>query len=171
MVFLRLPQVIEKIKVSKSTLWKMVRDGKFPAQVKLTERTSAWIEEEVDEWCKQRIYASAPSAAHPIGSPKFTAPAQDKARPRLLPKSKILSLRKIELTSLCGIYFLFSGNEIVYIGQSINVFSSIAQHQNIKDFDAFTYIEIPQSELDAFEAEYISQYKPKLNRAMPQAEG
>ena len=49
--FLRLPQVLERIPVSKSTWWAGVRKGTFPKPVKLTERTSAWSESVIDRLC------------------------------------------------------------------------------------------------------------------------
>jgi len=49
--FLRLPQVLERIPVSKSTWWAGVRKGLYPKPVKLSERTSAWPESEIDAVC------------------------------------------------------------------------------------------------------------------------
>ena len=49
--FLRLPQVLERIPVSKSTWWTGVRKGTFPKPVKLTERTSAWLQDDIDALC------------------------------------------------------------------------------------------------------------------------
>ena len=49
--FLRLPQVLEIIPVSKSTWWNGIRAGKFPKPVKLTERTSAWRRKDVEALC------------------------------------------------------------------------------------------------------------------------
>jgi predicted DNA-binding transcriptional regulator AlpA len=46
--FLRLPQVLERIPVSKSTWWAGIRKGIFPKPVKLSARTSAWLESEID---------------------------------------------------------------------------------------------------------------------------
>ena len=40
--FLRLPEVLKAIPVSKSTWWAGVRDGRFPKPVKLSERCTAW---------------------------------------------------------------------------------------------------------------------------------
>ena len=40
--FIRLPQVLELYPVSKSTLWLRVKEGRFPAPVKLSERVTAW---------------------------------------------------------------------------------------------------------------------------------
>ena len=51
--FIRLPQVLEIFPVSKSTLWKMVRENKFPRPRKLSMRTSAWVASEVYEACER----------------------------------------------------------------------------------------------------------------------
>ena len=48
-VFLRLPQVLEIIPVSKSTWWNGIREGRFPKPVKLSERTSAWLQADIDD--------------------------------------------------------------------------------------------------------------------------
>ncbi len=40
--FLRLKDVLKIYPVSKSTWWAGVKSGKFPAGVKLSERTTAW---------------------------------------------------------------------------------------------------------------------------------
>ncbi|MBA4416485.1 MAG: hypothetical protein C0392_01035 [Syntrophus sp. (in: bacteria)] len=50
--FLRLPQVLEKIPVSKSTWWAGIRKGIFPKPVKLTTRTSAWREADIECLCE-----------------------------------------------------------------------------------------------------------------------
>lgn len=49
--FLRLPEVLERIPVSKSTWWKGIRDGVFPKPVKLSPRTTAWKESDIDAFC------------------------------------------------------------------------------------------------------------------------
>ena len=40
--FLRLPQVLAIIPISKSAWWQGCKDGRFPKPVKLGPRTSAW---------------------------------------------------------------------------------------------------------------------------------
>jgi prophage regulatory protein len=52
--FLRLPQVLERIPVSKSTWWLGVKVGRFPKPVKLSPRTTAWREADIDAFCGQR---------------------------------------------------------------------------------------------------------------------
>lgn len=53
--FLRLPDVVQRTGLSQSTIYRLVTTGDFPRQVKLTERTAAWIEAEVDAWIAERI--------------------------------------------------------------------------------------------------------------------
>jgi predicted DNA-binding transcriptional regulator AlpA len=52
-LFLRLPEVLRIIPVSKSTWWAGIRDGKFPKPIKLSTRTSAWLRSDIDDLCKR----------------------------------------------------------------------------------------------------------------------
>ena len=52
--FLRLRQVLERIPVSKSTWWSGVKVGRFPKPVKLSPRTTAWLESDIDRLCDKR---------------------------------------------------------------------------------------------------------------------
>ena len=45
--FMRLWQILDFIPVSKSAWWAGVREGKFPAAVKLGPRTTAWRAEDI----------------------------------------------------------------------------------------------------------------------------
>ncbi len=47
--FLRLPQVLKLIPVSRSTWWSRVRTGDFPAPVKLGPRMTAWRAADISE--------------------------------------------------------------------------------------------------------------------------
>jgi len=49
--FLRLPDVLRRVPVSRSAYWKGVQDGRFPPGVKLSERTTAWRLSDIDELC------------------------------------------------------------------------------------------------------------------------
>ena len=51
---LKLRQVTDKAAISRSSLYAKVKQGMFPAPVKLGERASGWIEDEIDEWIEQR---------------------------------------------------------------------------------------------------------------------
>jgi len=45
--YLRLPEVLKLYPVSKSTWWSGIKAGRFPAGVKLSERTTAWRVEDI----------------------------------------------------------------------------------------------------------------------------
>jgi prophage regulatory protein len=45
---LRLPEVLERIPVSKSTWWSGVKKGIFPKSIKLSPRVTVWREEDID---------------------------------------------------------------------------------------------------------------------------
>lgn len=47
---LRPPQVLALVGVSKSTWWKLVRDGRAPQSVKLSDRCTAWRAADVAAW-------------------------------------------------------------------------------------------------------------------------
>jgi hypothetical protein len=71
---------------------------------------------------------------------------------------------------LCGIYFLFLKNECVYVGQSTNIHVRIRDHRlpglRAKDFETFSYLEVPRDSLEAVEAYYIAMFNPKFNITM-----
>jgi prophage regulatory protein len=51
---LRLPAVLQITGLGRSTLYKMISEGKFPAPVKLSIRASAWRDDEVGHWTSSR---------------------------------------------------------------------------------------------------------------------
>jgi len=55
---LRVRKVEEKTGLKKSSIYAMVKDGRFPEQIKLGPRASGWVEEEVDAWIDKQIAAS-----------------------------------------------------------------------------------------------------------------
>lgn len=56
--FLRLPQVRQRIGLSRSSLYAKIQRGEFPAPVNLGARAVGWVESEVDRWIADRIAAS-----------------------------------------------------------------------------------------------------------------
>lgn len=48
--FLRQPQVLFLVPISKSTLWRRVQARTFPEPVKLSERVTAWRAEDIRSW-------------------------------------------------------------------------------------------------------------------------
>lgn len=52
---LRLPQVIERTSLCRSTIYEMMKAGTFPRPVKLNLRSNGWLEGEVSDWLVTRI--------------------------------------------------------------------------------------------------------------------
>lgn len=89
------------------------------------------------------------------------APVLNQTKFSLIPKDALVKKSK-NYGDACGVYFLVKGNEIVYIGQSINIASRITQHRD-KDFDSVSYVACHKDELDILESLYILAYQPALN--------
>ncbi len=53
----RLPSVIERIGLSRTTIWRQVKEGTFPAPVKLGPQAVAWPSAAIDEWIERKIRA------------------------------------------------------------------------------------------------------------------
>lgn len=79
----------------------------------------------------------------------------------LVPQSEIIQRAK-SYGDACGVYFLISSDEIIYIGQSVNIASRISGHRD-KDFDSVAFVTCKKQELDILESLYIIAYRPKLN--------
>ena len=56
--FLRLPEVLARTGLSRSTVYVRLDEGRFPRPVSLGGRVVGWIEAEVDEWIRERIEKS-----------------------------------------------------------------------------------------------------------------
>ena len=52
---IRLPVVIERTGLSKSTIYARAAAGAFPKPVNLGNSLSAWVEDEVEGWVEARI--------------------------------------------------------------------------------------------------------------------
>lgn len=53
--FLRLPAVKSRTGLSRSSIYAMMSEGKFPSQVPLGKRAIGFVESEIDEWISQRV--------------------------------------------------------------------------------------------------------------------
>lgn len=52
--FLRQPQVLFFVPISKSTLWRRVQARTFPEPVKLSERVTVWRAEDIRRWIQRQ---------------------------------------------------------------------------------------------------------------------
>ena len=70
-------------------------------------------------------------------------------------------LASVPISENIGIYFLLRGQEVVYVGQSIDVLTRIARHKREgKWFDHYTIMAAPEDQLDRLEAMYIRAFVP-----------
>ena len=56
-LFIRLPEVRQKVGMSKSYIYDLISQDKFPKPVKVSPRISCWVAAEVDQWVQERIDA------------------------------------------------------------------------------------------------------------------
>ena len=53
--FIRRKEVQAKTGLGASSIYAMMKQGKFPKAITLSERRVAWIESDVDQWISERI--------------------------------------------------------------------------------------------------------------------
>jgi len=54
----RLPTVLHRLGISRSTLYKLIQEGKFNAPVKLGPRSVGWLSTDADEFIAARVKVS-----------------------------------------------------------------------------------------------------------------
>jgi prophage regulatory protein len=52
---IKIGEVIEKTTLSRATIYRLVKSGKFPKQVIMSERSATWLKNEVEEFIEDRI--------------------------------------------------------------------------------------------------------------------
>jgi prophage regulatory protein len=57
MKLLKLTDVIVLSGLSRSSVYALAQQNKFPKPLKLSERSSAWVEEEIKQWITERVKA------------------------------------------------------------------------------------------------------------------
>jgi len=63
------------------------------------------------------------------------------------------------------IYFLLQENEVVYVGQTVNLHTRIKNHKKTKEFNKINWIQIPIKWLEYAETYYIIKFNPKYNKS------
>ncbi len=53
--FLRLPEVIKQIGLSRSTIYAYIAEGQFPKPILLGPRAVAWNSEDIEDWMEAKI--------------------------------------------------------------------------------------------------------------------
>jgi hypothetical protein len=79
----------------------------------------------------------------------------------------IPKLNQLKYRPIRAVYFLLEENEIVYVGQTVNLFGRLANHEVFEAGMTVRYVEIPEDvNLLAIEALYIHKFRPKYNRVV-----
>lgn len=59
---LRLPQVCERIGLSRSMIYQLEAEQRFPQRIKIGVRAVGWIESEAEAWLAHRVQGSRPAS-------------------------------------------------------------------------------------------------------------
>lgn len=81
----------------------------------------------------------------------------------LYSKEDILT-RAVKDIRKCYIYFLIQDNEIVYIGQTINLPLRLSFHKQWIKYETYFALECRKEKLMELEATYLFKFAPKHNR-------
>ena len=52
MELMKLSDVVRETRLSRASVYRLIAKGKFPKQIHLSERATAWLRSEVMEWIK-----------------------------------------------------------------------------------------------------------------------
>ena len=55
---LRLKDVMERTGLSRATIYKLIKENSFPAQINITERCVGWSEDDIHDWVLQKLEKS-----------------------------------------------------------------------------------------------------------------
>lgn len=89
------------------------------------------------------------------------------ARPACL--ERLTHAKRLIAEQPCHVYFLLRAGEVVYVGKTASAWPGrIENHvrEAAKDFDDVWYIEVDAGSLDAVEAHYIREYRPRYNMTL-----
>ena len=56
--FERFPEVSSRVGLSRATIWRLEREGKFPRRRRISGNAVAWLNTEIDDWMSSREGAS-----------------------------------------------------------------------------------------------------------------
>ncbi len=54
MRYIRFKELRKLIPLGRTTIWRMMREGRFPQSRRIGKMAAAWLESEVEDWIKER---------------------------------------------------------------------------------------------------------------------
>ncbi|RUR26795.1 hypothetical protein ELY33_16950 [Vreelandella andesensis] len=125
-----------------------------PPKVERVRNTLASLEARYAE-----LEAATTNMPHQINMHQLSSSLTDR---RLLTAKEIVK-NSGKTPHLTGVYFLIKDENVVYVGQSVNIISRVAAHVKQKDFDRFAFVPCDAQDLDVLESLYIHFLQPELN--------
>jgi prophage regulatory protein len=61
-VLLRRPDVQQRTGLSRSSLYNLIKEGRFPRPVQISDRSVAWVSDDIDSWINTQIKNGQTSA-------------------------------------------------------------------------------------------------------------
>jgi prophage regulatory protein len=55
-MIMRFPEVVKRTGLSRSTVYRLLSERKFPSQVQLTSRSVGWYARDIEAWLQERQY-------------------------------------------------------------------------------------------------------------------
>mgnify|MGYP001571625471 CR=1 FL=1 len=95
----------------------------------------------------------------------FQAPESALPADRLLDLNTIRNASRKPPEAICGVYFLWKGSDLIYVGKSVNLVCRLLNHSRQRDFDSYSVVECQEGELADLETAYILLLKPPQNGA------
>ncbi|MEI7670316.1 MAG: AlpA family transcriptional regulator [Pseudomonadota bacterium] len=56
--FIKLPETEKRTGYKRASIYKKIKEGKFPSPYPLGDRAVGWLESDIDNWIEERINAS-----------------------------------------------------------------------------------------------------------------
>jgi prophage regulatory protein len=82
MRFIRLSDVVRLTTLSRTTIWRLVRAGRFPAPVSINPTTSRYVLEDVERWMAAHAEARSPAATGAGGRQRALGASHRRTSPR-----------------------------------------------------------------------------------------
>jgi prophage regulatory protein len=67
MRYIRFKELRKLVPLGRTTIWRMMREGRFPRSRRIGKAAAAWLESEVEEWIRERAYAQNNPAYNEYG--------------------------------------------------------------------------------------------------------
>jgi prophage regulatory protein len=56
MRYIRFKELRKLVPLGRTTIWKMMKEGRFPPSYRIGKAATAWLDSEVEDWIKRHAY-------------------------------------------------------------------------------------------------------------------